>query len=491
VLCLRAAPSAIVRRCHARARSRNRASRVAAGGGRPSRAGRGTVLARVAALGAGLAIHARAGERIVEGERVKTTRRYSWSAAIALATCASLFAAARGADALHRNTAPLVQVTGQPSQVIGSPRFSAKSNVLLFHSDADLLGNGNQVPQIFMFDLASRAKHGLPGLFQITFGDQGSYAPTAARRARVIAFHSTADLLGTGSAGRQIFASTRAKVQKGSVPLLQVTRGPGESFDPVLNGRNGRIVAFTSTADLTGAGLPPGTRLYRADLGRLEASACPAYPCPAEGNPGLELATPAEAGHAEIDHKGTRVVFESLADVAGTGCGTGVSQIFLRDFKAGTVEQLTCGTAASRHPVFTRDNHRVLFESDADLAATGSTHTQIFQVDLRRKPYALSQLTAGTDGDSARPAPNGTGSKNRFFFLSTADLLGTGGAGVERLYHYDERNGLTRLTDGQSIDSTFAGQFTFVVFASNADFLGDGNDQSQLFLLNAYALGAP
>jgi hypothetical protein len=395
---------------------------------------------------------------------------------------------AQRSQALHRNTPSVVQITDAPSVALGDPSFAGRSNVLLFHADGDLLGNGNTVPQIFVFDLAGRVKKGQHSLYQATTGALGSYAPSGAKRGRVLAFHSEADLLGNGSSGRQIFAAVKAKWKKGLVPLFQVTRGPGESFDAVVSD-TGKYLLFSSTDDLLAEGLVAGTHLYRVDLRRLPKSDCPGYPCPVEGNPGLMRITSAVVEGVTVDKKGDRVAFVSRADAAGTGCGTGIAQLFLWDNAVGTIAQMTCGAADSGRPRFTRNFRGILFESAADLLGTAQGHTQIYQLDVQAVPPTLSQLTFGTDGDSRSPAPNGTTSRNRFFFTSTADLTGGGGAGVERLYEYDI-GAVERLSSGEPILSSLDGQFQFAAFASDADLAGTGNDLPQMFIVNAYAAPA-
>jgi hypothetical protein len=136
--------------------------------------------------------------------------------------------------------------------------------------------------------------------------------------------------------------------------------------------------------------------------------------------------------------------------------------------------------------VFSRDNKTILFESEADLLSTGSTRTQVFQLDVRDEPFVLSQRTAGTDGDSYDPAPNGTRTKDRFFFISTANLTGTVTPGTPRLYQFDAVKGLVLLTDDESILSQIAGQFTFVTVVSDSDLVGNGNTQPQMFLINSF-----
>jgi len=415
------------------------------------------------------------------------TFRVRWRVTSTLVALAMLTASQSAA--LHRNAPLFLQVGEAGGGATGGMRFSASSNLLFFHSDADLLANGNATTQIFAFDLASRVKREQHALYQLTSGNAPSRAPAATKRGRVLAFDSEADLLGNGGTGRQIFVSTRAKIVRGVVPLVQVTRGSADSFGVLVSPRRGRTLVFSSHADLSGAGVPAGAHLYRVSLPTLERSECDGYPC--LGNPGLDLITPFSATHPDIDRKGERVVFTSRGDVAGTGCGVGISQVFLRDFRAGSIQQLTCGAADSRHPVFTRSYHGVLFESDADLLGNGSTHTQIFQLNLRRDPRTLTQMTFGTDGDSTRPAPNGTRRKIRFFFHSTASLTGDTSPGSDNLYQFDESRGLIRLTDGQTLGTDVAGQYTFAAFTSDADLVGNGNASSQLFILNSYPLYEP
>ncbi len=399
-------------------------------------------------------------------------------------TALVLAATAHHTQALHRNTPPLLQITDAASVDLGDPSFAGRSNVLMFHSDGDLLGNGNSTPQIFIFDLASRVKKAQLGLYQVTHGTVGSYAPSGAKRARVLAFHSEDDLLSNGSSGRQIFAATKAKWKKGVVPLLQVTRGAGESFGAVLSDR-GKFLLFSSTDDLLAEGLSPGTRLYASDLRRLSKSSCPGYPCPADGNSGLQRITDAATEGVAINKTGTRIAFTSRGDAAGTGCGTGIAQLFVWDGKTETTTQVTCGTADSRGPRFTRNFRGVLFESDAGLLGAGHGYTQIYHLDVFVEPPVLSQLTFGLDGDSRLPAPNGTSRKTRFFFVSSADLTGSGSAGTEHLHTYDAFNGITRLTNGVTFLSRLAGQFLFAAFASADDLIGNGNDTRQMFIMNA------
>jgi len=401
------------------------------------------------------------------------------------------------ADALHRVTPLVLQVTTNPSQDVGGPAFSIGQNVMVFHSDGDLLSNGNTVPQIFLFEMSARVTgKNRPGLYQLTSDLlQGSFEPVAATRGKVLAFHSTADHLGNGSLGRQIFASRKVRWRKGQAPWLQVTKNLGESFGAVIS-QTGRYIAFSSTGNLTNEPLQPGQHLYRVELRRLEktAASCHGYPC--LGNPGLKLVTPVEAFNPAIDPQGERIVFESRGDAAGNGCVNGALQLFMKDFQTGQIYQLTFGLGDSRNARFILDGSKIYFESAADLALRGNSSPNVFSLSLdglqangTPLPAQYRQITFGTDGESIEPSPSGVTGR-LVFFKSTASVTGAP-AGVQRLYLAEtdfEPPRLTRLTDGQNLLSRLTSQFTFVAFASDGNFDGNSNNQRHLFLLNIFPL---
>ena len=76
------------------------------------------------------------------------TRINTWSIVAALAAVMFLLVPQR-AEAIHRQTPPLVQVTQIPQTappvfVLGGHSFM-RTDIVVFHSDQDLLGNGNSV----------------------------------------------------------------------------------------------------------------------------------------------------------------------------------------------------------------------------------------------------------------------------------------------------------------------------------------------------------
>ena len=132
----------------------------------------------------------------------RSTRRPVISMLVAVGAMAAVMLSSTRTEALHLKSPIITQVTDVPSQQLGGAHFTQVSNVMLFHSDADLLGNGNTVPQIFVFDTAKRILKQQRAFYQLTFGDQGSFNPSGSPRASTFAFHSSGDPLANGSTGR-------------------------------------------------------------------------------------------------------------------------------------------------------------------------------------------------------------------------------------------------------------------------------------------------
>jgi Tol biopolymer transport system component len=417
---------------------------------------------------------------------MRTHRRQLILLAVAALT---LLAIVPVSEALHRQTPSLLQVTTIPSQDVGGAKFIGGSNLVVFHSDADLLGNGNTIPNIFIFDLKLRSKNHLEGIFQMTFGAQPSRRPSAARRGRTLAFESEADLLNNGSTGLQVFAADHVVSHKGpKVPLFQVTKASSSSFDAHLS-ENGRFLVFTSTADLRNEGLPAGTHLYRSDLKKahLGEPTCPAYPC--NLNPGLDLLTREVAGRPSIDKLGLLVAFESAGDVLGPGTSNGFSQVYVYDFNLNLMRRMTNGLADSRNAVMIRNGTKVVFESAANLIGNGNARFNIFEADIAQPLPVTHQLTFGTDGDSTAPSVNAKA--DRIVFSSTATLT-AGANGMNQLYLLElDGNHLTRLTSVPDAIDESSTELNFFVFTSSSDLTGNGNSQPQVFLGNTFKLLDP
>src|SRR5207249_8119699 len=77
---------------------------------------------------------------------------------------------------------------------------------ILFQSDAAIVGPANGFQQIYLFDRGDGGR-----ITQLTNGAGDSTFPSGDATGQLVTFQSTADLLGTGSVGSQIFLLDRTK----------------------------------------------------------------------------------------------------------------------------------------------------------------------------------------------------------------------------------------------------------------------------------------
>lgn len=134
----------------------------------------------------------------------------------------------------------------------------------------------------------------------------------------------------------------------------------------------------------------------------------------------------------------------------------------------------------------------VVFDSDADLAGTGSSGRQAFLFDLMirdtKGELAITQLTAGV-GNHRRPA---TGRRAALIALESQP----GGVGPRQIMLVDRRKGvITQLTAGglDSVNPSVDDAERIVVFESAADFFSTGVVGTQIYKidLRQTALGCP
>jgi hypothetical protein len=137
------------------------------------------------------------------------------------------------------------------------------SQWLAFDADGTLLGDtspASQHRQIFLKDVKTEE------LRQVTFGTDGdSVRPSVSSLAGLVVFESTATLEGFPSNGvRQVFAYEREFAL-----LHRITNGQGPSSAPMTN-KIGTLIAFESTADLLGDGHDTGvSQIFWAEYDRL------------------------------------------------------------------------------------------------------------------------------------------------------------------------------------------------------------------------------
>lgn len=165
----------------------------------------------------------------------------------------------------------------------------------------------------------------------------------------------------------------------------------GTSGDPVVSG-NGRRVAFESRGDLAGTGNNGAQQVFVAEVD-------------AVGPPQQLSVGAGQSGNASMDRWGKRVAFESTSDPA-TLVDTGIPQVWTADLITGESAPITAGLGASGKPMMSSEGHVVVFESTADLAGTGADTgvPQIYAHELRSNTTArVTDDATGCVEPSVRP----------------------------------------------------------------------------------------
>ncbi|MCC6849418.1 MAG: PD40 domain-containing protein [Deltaproteobacteria bacterium] len=378
------------------------------------------------------------------------------------------------AIAFHYITPPLVQIppVGADPGTIRNPSWGGLRHVL-FDSDADLLSTGSTGRQLFFFDLQIRDVQGVLALTQLTTAaaDDPQRGRTG-RKAVTVVY----DARPGGIGPRQLMLLDRR-----SGVHYQLTNGVADSVNARIDDGE-RVVVFESAGDLLGAGFG-GTQVYRLDL-RKVLLGCP-LPCGASANAGLTQVT-FKAGNnrnAVTSNSGKFIYFESDADLLNLGQTE--NQVYLYDTRGAGLSLVSHGPGAARNPTVTRDGGRLVFESEADLSGLATGGTQLYL--YRRNKATLRQLTTVSDSSCTAPAMSNNG--HAVAFLSSDDLLSRGSVGPE-VYSYDlKKNYIVQVTDAPAnVSAPAYASGVFTVFLADGDLAGNGSPGTQLMLTNLFAL---
>jgi Tol biopolymer transport system component len=238
---------------------------------------------------------------------------------------------------------------------------------------------------------------------------------------------------GPAASRRQIFIKDITSGKTTAVTCF----ADGDSSAPSLNDAGGSLV-FVSTTGLYGGPVGvPQVYVYqyfspepRPDIGQIIPISHGA----------IAFGT-APSGAPMLNKLGTHVAFESRANLLGDGADTGRWNIFWFDRQLGRIFQITNANADSRNPyVEEKRPGRLFFDSTAtDLQGTdglpGGRQVYSASIDQSSDFPLLEQWTFGP-GQAWAPAvePNG----GKVLFLSDGDLLANGTSGP-RIFAIDYR----------------------------------------------------
>jgi Tol biopolymer transport system component len=197
--------------------------------------------------------------------------------------------------------------------------------------------------------------------------------------------------------------------------------------------------------------------------------------------------------YPSLSRDGEWLTFVSPANLTGEN-PAGWSQVFLYDVRRGGLSQLTHAVDGDADfPAADGDGSRVVFQSFADLVGANGDHNgEIFYVD--RNSMQIVQVTNTTSKTNLFPSISRAG--NQIAFRSNADLTGGNGDGSYEVFLFSQPGGLVQVTSasGACISEVFSrkafsadGQW--LGFASSCNLLGGNADGSWEVFLHSAATG--
>jgi Tol biopolymer transport system component len=334
----------------------------------------------------------------------------------------------------------------------------------------DLAGDSGSVQKVCNRTLLGRpsrysSEHGSPGIGPASENPAARQRPWAVGRLLLLA----ASVIGV------LHADARAADFTGpggeSCTISQVTSAVETGIArPFMSGSGTRIV-FLSSANLAGSNPHGVPELFLVDT---------ATGTLAQLTSGGTFGSPPTISQA-IDASGGRIAFVSTANPTGENPDRN-EELFLLEPDTGTFTQVTKTIGDfSFNPALSADGTRVVFNSTANLTGT-SIGSGVFLFDAITATFTHigAGSGAGISGDGTRVA-----------FLSAADLVGENPEGNPELFLFDTTTGMLRqvthtTTGGLTSDVpslNFDG--TRIVFQSTADLTGENSGrQAEMFLFD-------
>lgn len=364
---------------------------------------------------------------------------------IPLAALATILLVAGPSQAFHKTTPAIVQLTSGGS--VDLPRVPAQGRRALTLVQPE--GAGTKV--------VSLSPHKTGNEASLVFSGGDNAHPAVSVSGKAFAWDTDDDPLGSNAQGRQVIMNVKGA-------LIQAAVDPtGTSSNPALD-KSGRRIVFESEGDLAHIGNAGARQIFMRD-----ASGAITQLSFGQG----------DSRNPMLSKRGRTVSFESTSDPT-TGVDTGVSQIFVGRYDRPPIARITTGAGPSRNPSVSDDGRLVVFESLADLAGSGASTgvPEIFAYDLRTETFA--QLTSDGTG-CTEPAANRFGRDWRITFIC---------GGTDAQFFMLRENARFRVqAEGGVTQSILPGLGShFVLLSTTANLLSGGTTAGyQVYMVNLYA----
>ena len=365
----------------------------------------------------------------------------------------------------------IIQITDvMDSADVNAPSINADGTRTVFDSDGDLLGQSGGNNQVYLYDSNTNQ------LTQITPASSSSANASINADGTLIALGSDMNINGGNPDGNdEIFLlDTTTGI------FTQITFTVGASnFGASINA-DGTRIAFNSNGNINGVNVGGNQEIYLFDTMTSTFTQVTNEVVGASVNP-------------SINADGTRIAFDSPADING-GNPEGNREVYLYDTSTMLFTQITSDTSEdSRHPSINANGTRIAFDSTADINGgnpEGNREVYLYNTTTGM----ISQITSEPAGFSGESSINADGT--RIAFESSADINGGNPDGNTEVYIFDTIAGVfTQITDQQSGDSfspALNADGTRIAFDSTSDLTGDNPDEHcQLFIQTCFDPNAP
>jgi Tol biopolymer transport system component len=363
---------------------------------------------------------------------------------IPLAALAVTLLAAASAQAFHKSTPAIVPLSaGGDVDLPRVPPQGRRAMALV-------------LPEGAATKVVSLSPHKTGSQAGLVFSGGDNRNPAVSVSGKAFAWDTDDDPLGSGAPGRQVIMNVKGA-------LIQAAVDPtGTSTNPALD-KSGRRVVFESEGDLAGNGNAGARQIFmREPTGLL-----------------LQVSSgQGDSRNAMLSGKGRMLSYESSSHPT-TGADTGVAQVFVGRYDQLPAARITAGVGPSRNPSLSDDGRLVVFESLADLAGTGANTgvPEIFAYDVRSQTFA--QLTSD-GGGCTDPAANRFGRDWRITFI----------CGGEAQFFMLRENVRYRVqTPGGTSQSTLPELGShFVLLSTTANLFSGGTTAGhQIYMVNLFA----
>ena len=282
----------------------------------------------------------------------------------------------------------------------------------------------------------------------------------------------------------------RAMAQ-GLCSITQITATVGGASDRPAVSRDGSLIVFDSTSDITGGNADGSTEMFL--FNRTSGTITQITDTPA-GRLSTRAKTDVFGGFPVFVRN---IAFESNANLTGDNAD-GNTEVFLFNVTGGTFTQITNTIGATNDNVWIGSplsGIRIVFESNADLVPTvgnADGNTEIFMFDTAAATFTRITDTVGAINNAPSMTDETLNAQPLVVFSSTANLTGNNADGNPEIFLYNIVTGtFTQVTNtaGGAINDNpvIDAGGRKIVLESNADLTaGNADNNTEMFLFDIF-----